>query len=594
MGGEEKFRHPGGARILGADSSDGVAFRPLGRTGLYSNISREVFPGSGQVPSGTTDNREARPADAPLGAAGKSAQPAPGAAGETRSESKRKRTAQWKRKGSRKKNLKERELPSSLSGFRGRKGSRSRAALKGALIRDLKKIPDSPERNWVLKNMFLCGTARKPEKQKEGEAPKPQGVQAKRSGTPEQEGRGYASGVIRCNKNWCPICALRLAVRRREKLAARAKEIEVERTGDGWREWPLVAKERKRLVRVKAKAILRDIKKATGAPIKDLEPLLLDHLLEYLEVEEEKPELLHLVGALTCRHHLGNNPREKLDPLSELWDAFGKLDGVAERLAGYFMGAECPYGNNGWHPHLQGGWSLAYRKGEDPVQVFNAFKARVETYFREHAPKKGITVDWEKDWLQIANGSIEQTIYYVAKTLEDGTEVQEKIIEEKLDATGPVPDAVMNEAAMGAFKRSSVDMWDAPIEAFVQLAESTKGLRWFRTGGIWSSPETDKSDEELGAEDEKQEDEVIVTMQPRPWNCLSQEVRHLLLALVEDTRYSRDQVRSVWEATEAMMLDGHMDQRTIRDTLLSMIGPPDTRGAEGPRKGPSEAPGKVA
>ena len=307
--------------------------------------------------------------------------------------------------------------------------------------------------------------------------------------------------------------------------------------------------------------------------------------MEYLEVEPmEKPEVLHLVGALTCRHHDGNVPRQKFDALGSLWDAFNSQRDVRKTLAGYFMAAECTHGNNGWHPHFQGGWSILVPKGDDSVAAFYAFRERLQSFFEAHAKEHGITVDWNDEWLQIADGSISQQIRYVFKTLEDGSKVRVKESFEHLDASGKVPDEVVNEVTMGAYKRSSVDMWDAPTDEFVSLADSTRGMRWFRVGGIWASSETEKTDEELGQEDDTQPDDVVAIMSPIIWNKLGQEVRHMLTAIGEDVRYSRNQVASAWDAAGEMVRMG-MDQRSIRDTLMAMIGPPEKPEPSGNQDG---------
>jgi hypothetical protein len=80
---------------------------------------------------------------------------------------------------------------------------------------------------------------------------------------------------------------------------------------------------------------------------------------------------------------------------------------------------------------------------------------------------------------------------------------------------------------------------------------------------------TEKSDDTLEEENETA-GEKIATIAPEVWANLASEVRYILSAVNEDVRYSRETVKSAWEAAQAMALQG-LNQRTIRDTLVSMI-----------------------
>ena len=144
-------------------------------------------------------------------------------------------------------------------------------------------------------------------------------------------------------------------------------------------------------------------------------------------------------------------------------------------------------------------------------------------------------------------------------------------------------EGLTREATLGQLKldRAGASFFDMPIFEQLKLWNSTRGMRWFRVGGIWKDANTEKPDEALAEENESQ-GVTVAEITPPVWTYLASEIQHILLALVEDVRYPRACVRNVWEAAQAMAFD-RIDQRTIRDTLVSML--PDLRGVP-PAKGP--------
>jgi len=127
------------------------------------------------------------------------------------------------------------------------------------------------------------------------------------------------------------------------------------------------------------------------------------------------------------------------------------------------------------------------------------------------------------------------------------------------------------EATLGQLKldRTGASFFDMPVIEQVRLWNATKGMRWFRVGGVWRDAQTDKSDEAL-AEENETAGIRIAGIAHSAWTYLACEIWHVLAGLVEDVRFSRGCVANVWEAAQAMAFE-RMDQRSIRDTLVSMI-----------------------
>ena len=134
-------------------------------------------------------------------------------------------------------------------------------------------------------------------------------------------------------------------------------------------------------------------------------------------------------------------------------------------------------------------------------------------------------------------------------------------------------DGFAKEATLGQLKLNctGVSFFDMPVIEQVRLWNATKGMRWFRVGGIWKDADTDKSEEVLAEENEEAGD-VIAEIAPAAWTYLGAENRHILAALAEDVRYPRACVASVWSAAQDMAF-AHIEVRAIRDTLVSLIPP---------------------
>lgn len=443
--------------------------------------------------------------------------------------------------------------PSFAPFRRGRKAlHRSRWAVKGDLIRGLLALGEDASTEHMLKCLRGCGRPLKGKGENHGE-PNALGVKAMRSaGADGQDQSGWTGGIARCNKRLCPICGLRIAVRRILVLRKRA-------------EW----------------------------------------------VAEHYPTALHVAGAITCCHHKGGSPRQKYDALSALFDEWKKQDWVGGRkkkgvviiektLLGYFMCPEDTFGPNGHHPHLQFAASLAVPEGLDAsgrTAHFEAFRTRSQEWFRDNAPRFGITCKWLNRWMTMAKSPIEAVVRYTLKAEKEEAigdlisqgmtrrEALQKLRLEKVAAMEAIAgdlDGLAREATLGQLKldRTGASFFEMPAVEQLRLWNETIGMKWFRVGGIWRDAETNKSDETLAEEDETK-GEPVAEITPTAWSSLGSEIWHILSALNEDVRYSRDQVATVWGAAQEMAF-AWIDRRTIRDTLVSMIPSHPTREVESP------------
>jgi hypothetical protein len=325
-------------------------------------------------------------------------------------------------------------------------------------------------------------------------------------------------------------------------------------------------------------------------------------------VAEHVPTALHVTGALTCRHHEGNDPRAKYDALSNLLNEWKKQDWVGGRktkgvvviektLLGYFACPEDTFGIHGHHPHLQFGASLAVPEGLDEAgrkAFFEAFRARSQAWFEANALRFGITCAWKEDWMTMAESPVAAVVRYVLKgekesalgdLLNQGLTRREALAKLRRDKEAAMAaiagdlDGLAREATLGQLKldRTGASFFDMPVIEQVRLWNATKGMRWFRVGGIWKDADTDKSEEVLAEENEEAGD-VIAEIAPAAWTYLGAENRHILAALAEDVCYPRACVASVWSAAQDMAF-AQVEVRAIRDTLVAMIPHnPETSG----------------
>lgn len=414
------------------------------------------------------------------------------------------------------------EVP-SLAGFR-RGGRKSAWSLKADFLHAIQQqFGERPETAHVLKNLRLCGRSRRHGKDKDG---KLRVVGRRKVSREGKDIGGHVGGLWKCKKRLCPVCGLRLAVRRLLQLQRRAAVV------------------------------------------------------------EQDPGLIHVTGALTCRHHLGNNPRAKFDALSDLWNDFGKQPWVGgskkataphpKVLAGYFMAPETTFSYaNGFHPHLQFGGSLRppveLLTRTEKEQWFLVYRDCCRAWFEENAPRFNVTCEWKDDWLQMAQGALAVVIHYICQ----GEKYHEALAIETTEEEKPGSrledlDRLFQEGVFGALKRSrGLSESEMPVGERINLWNSTMGLKWFRVGGIWRDKDTAKSDEEVMAEDETA-DEDVVEMAPAAWDRLRREIIHILCALLGDVRYSRATVVQAWAIAETMLVQG-CDQRAIRDTILCIL-----------------------
>jgi len=412
------------------------------------------------------------------------------------------------------------EVP-SLAGFR-RGNRKSTWALKADFLHAIQQqFGERPETAHALKNLRLCGKSRR-SKDKDGKLR----VVGRRKVHQGKDIGGHVAGLWKCCKRLCPVCGLRLAVRRLLQLQRRAAVV------------------------------------------------------------EQDPGLIHATGALTCRHHMGGNPRQKFDALSALWNEFTKQPWVGgdkrvksyhpRILAGYFMAPETTFSLVfGFHPHLQFGASLRppadLPSRTEKERWFLAYRDRCRAWFEANAPRFGITCEWQDDWLQMAQGALAIVVHYICK----GEKYHEALTIDVTEMEAPGSkladlDRLFKEGVFGALKRSrGLSESEMPVGERVNLWNATRGMKWFRVGGIWKDENTAKSDEDTMAEDETA-DEDVVEMAPAAWDRLRREIIHILCALLGDVRYSRPTIVQVWAAAEFMLVQG-ADQRTIRDTILSLL-----------------------
>lgn len=413
------------------------------------------------------------------------------------------------------------EVP-SLAGFR-RGHRKSSWSLKADFLHAIQQqFGEREETAHILKNLRICGRSRRGGKGQDGKLR----VVGRRKVHQGKDIGGHVAGLWKCCKRLCPVCGLRLAVRRLLQLQRRAAVV------------------------------------------------------------EKDPGLIHVTGALTCRHHMGGDPRRKFDALSDLWNEFGKQPWVGgdkrvrsfqpKVLAGYFMAPEITFSLIfGFHPHLQLGGSL-----RPPMELptlaekerwFLEYRDRCRAWFEENAPRFNITCEWQDDWLQMAHGALAIVIHYICK----GEKYHEALTIDVTEMEAPGSkladlDRLFAEGVFGALKRArGLSESEMPVGERINLWNATRGMRWFRVGGIWSDQETAKSDEETMAEDETA-DEDVVEMAPAAWDRLRREIIHILCALLGDVRYARSMVVQAWAAAEFMLIQG-CDQRAIRDTILNLL-----------------------
>jgi hypothetical protein len=202
---------------------------------------------------------------------------------------------------------------------------------------------------------------------------------------------------------------------------------------------------------------------------------------------------------------------------------------------------------------------------------FLEYRDRCRAWFEENAPRFNITCEWQDDWLQMAHGALAIVIHYICK----GEKYHEALTINVTEMEAPGSkladlDRLFAEGVFGALKRArGLSESEMPVGERINLWNATRGMRWFRVGGIWSDQETAKSDEETMAEDETA-DEDVVEMAPAAWDRLRREIIHILCALLGDVRYARSMVVQAWAAAEFMLIQG-CDQRTIRDTILNLL-----------------------
>lgn len=379
----------------------------------------------------------------------------------------------------------------------GSGANRSTWMLKDELIRKVMALDGDHDR--ILKSLCGCGAAR------DGL------VIARRTARNGADVSGCLSGVYRCRKRMCPVCAYRVSIQRFRALLVRAELVQA-----------------------------------------------------------AHPDSTHVVGAITCHHDKDSDPRQVFDALADMWDEWRKQDWVSGRrrkgrnggviqvvppvLMGYIVCPEDTLGRNGHHPHLQFMATLEFPDStaacwEDRKRRICDFGNRTRSWFAQNAPRWGLHCCWLDDWWQVLQSSQQAACWYLLKGGTEGIIRRDQM--RNVIRTGAA------EATLGAQKktRKGLSIWDMPGNAFARLWHATRGMRWYRVGGIWRTAKAvrnagsgpvvvpaDDLDFTLSTED-------VAAIVPGLWRILPRKVKAILAAINEDIRYSREDVAMVWMAT---------------------------------------------
>lgn len=351
---------------------------------------------------------------------------------------------------------------------------------------------------------------------------RPTGVTACRTSINGKVTSGFLDGVFRCRRRLCPVCGYGMAVRRFHELMDRADVI-----------------------------------------------------------KKKFPDAAHVTGAITCEHHVGEDPRAIFDALSAAWDEWMKQDWVTGRrrrcrngqivqvidrtVLGFVVCPEDTFGANGHHPHLQFLISLNLPPGltaDDRTGRILAFGDLAAEWFMKNAHRWGLVCNWNPKWWQELKSSKDAACWYLLKGAKT-VEITE----------GEAPSELVrgaSEATMGTIKetRKGQSQWEMPIAEYARLWDSTQNMRWYRVGGVWRKP--GKKGRRGGKTDKALEPDPIAVISPEGWRALSPQVRTVLASVNEDIRHSRDTVFLLWDAALFLSASG-MPQPAVRETLLHLL-----------------------
>jgi hypothetical protein len=290
-----------------------------------------------------------------------------------------------------------------------------------------------------------------------------------------EENHRYIGGVCHCNSMICPLCAKYYGAKRAEKLLARGEEL--------------------------AKHIVGGCDCSTKISSLTVLPVC---ILDGKAIHLRGAQMFHMVT--TIRHRKGGKFRTLVKALRKVHRDMQQEYFWRKNCLGNVRSTELTFGLNGFHPHdhnllileswVDAGW----------------FAEKVKFYWERELEKLGRSCDWKEDWFTPVKGeNVAQMIHYLNKAV--------------------------REVSLSSNKVKAP--WDLPVEAYVEVYKTGKGLRWFSVSGIWKSDDTAKAENEAELEAEREsKDPILVSVPVEVWNKLVIEDRLLIRAVVADRTIS--------------------------------------------------------
>lgn len=290
-----------------------------------------------------------------------------------------------------------------------------------------------------------------------------------------EENRRYIGGVCHCNSMICPLCAKYYGAKRSEKLLARGKELAKHMMGEC--------------------NCVEKISSVTSLPV-----CILDGEAMHLR----GAQMFHMV--MTIRHHKGAKFRVLMDVLRTVHREMQQEDFWRKNYLGNVRSTELTHGLHGFHPHNH---NLVILESWVDAEWF---ADKVKSYWEKKLKKLKRTCDWQSGWFTRVEGeNVEQMVCYLNKAV--------------------------SEVSLSSNKIKTP--WNLPVEAYVEVYKTGKGLRWFSVSGIWKSDDTAKAENEADLEDEREsKDPTLVSIPVETWNELAIEDRLLIRAVVGDRAIS--------------------------------------------------------
>lgn len=290
-----------------------------------------------------------------------------------------------------------------------------------------------------------------------------------------EENRRYIGGVCHCNSMICPLCAKYYGAKRAEKLLARGKELAKHIVGEC--------------------DCAEKISSLTVLPV-----CILDGEAFHLR----GAQMFHMVT--TIRHRKGAKFRVLVKALRKVHRDMQQEHFWRKNVLGNVRSTEVTFGVNGFHPHDH---NLLILESWIDAELF---AERVKLYWEKELEKLGRSCDWKDDWFTKVEGeSVERMVHYLNKAV--------------------------SEVSLSSNKVKTP--WSLPVEAYVEVYKTGKGLRWFSVSGIWKSEDTAKAESEAELEAEREsKDPVLVSIPVGVWSELTVEDRLLIRAIVGDRTIS--------------------------------------------------------